>query len=110
MVAPGHPSQEEEDAVAYEWNVQSLKDELSKGSPNNNRVHQLLKLTHATTCRQIEDSDLHTVLLKEEYPFLGFKKWVSLFPLLPTSLIISSVCVGDGPLMQQHGQYYQMLQ
>ena len=67
-------SLEEGDAVAYERNVQSLKDELSKGSPNNNRIHQLLKLTHATRRRQIENSDLHAVLLKEEYPFLDFKK------------------------------------
>ena len=70
-------SLEEGDAVAYERNVQLLKDELSKVSPNNNRIHQLLKLTHATRRRQIESSELHAVMLKEEYPFLGFKKWVS---------------------------------
>ena len=59
-------SLEEGDAVAYERNVQSLKDELSKSRPNNNKIQQLLKLTHATRRRQIEDSDLHAVLLKEE--------------------------------------------
>ena len=80
-------SLEEGDAVAYERNVQSLKEELSKGNPNNNRIHQLLKLTHATRCRKIENSDLHAVLLKEEYLFLGFKKWVlSVCISLPTSL------------------------
>ena len=88
-------SLEEGDAVAYEWNVQSLKDELSKSRPNNNKIHQLLKLTHATGRRQ-EDSDLHAVLLKEEYPFLGFKKWVSVsLSFLPTSLTIY-VCRGWG--------------
>ena len=79
-------SLEEGDAVAYERNVQSLKEELSKGNPNNNRIHQLLKLTHATRRRKIENSDLHAVLLKEEYIFLGFKKWVSVCISLPTSL------------------------
>ena len=78
-------SLEEEDAVAYERNIQSLKDELSKGSPNNNRIHQLLKLTHATRRRQIENSDLHAVLIKEEYPFVGFKKWLTFLP--PTHII-----------------------
>ena len=86
-------SLEEGDAVAYERNVQSLKDELSKSRPNNNKIHQLLKLTHATRRRQIEDSDLHAVLLKEEYPFLGFKKWVRVSLSLPTSLTIY-VCRG----------------
>ena len=66
-------SLEEGDAVAYERNVQLLKDELSKVSPNNNRIHQLLKLTHATRRREIEKCDLHAVMLKEEYSFLGFK-------------------------------------
>ena len=86
VVARHQSSQEEGDAVAYERNIQSLKDELSKGSPNNNRVHQLLKLTHVTRRRQIEDSDLHAVLLKEEYPFLGFKKWVSISLSFPSYL------------------------
>ena len=47
-------SLEEGDAVAYEQNVQLLKVVLSKVSPNNNRIHPLLKLTHATRRRQIE--------------------------------------------------------
>ena len=105
---------EEGDAVAYERNVQSLKDELSKGSPNNNRIHQLLKLTHVTRRGKI-DSDLHAVLLKEEYPFSGFKKWVSVssssylphHPHLPP--YHHQVCVlGVGALMQQNGHHYQM--
>ena len=48
VIAHHQSSHEEGDAVAYERNVQLLKDEVSKGS---NRVHQLLKLTHAITCR-----------------------------------------------------------
>ena len=98
-------SLEEGDAVAYERNVQSLKDELSKSRPNNNKIHQLLKLTHATRRRQIEDSDLHAVLLKEEYPFLGFKKWVSVSLSLP-SYLPHHLCVsGVGALIK-----HQMLQ
>ena len=96
VVARRHPSQEEGDAVAYDRNVQSLKDELSKGSPNNNRLHQLLKLTHATRRRQIEDSDLHAVLLKEEYPFLGFKKWVSISLSFASYLPYYQFCVCRG--------------
>ena len=96
VVARHQSSLEEGDAVAYEQNVQSLKDELSKGSSNNNRVHQLLKLTHATRRGQIKNSDLHAVLLKEEHPFLGFKKWVSISLFLPTSLnakmVITTQC------------------
>ena len=101
-------SVEEGDAVAYEWNVQLLKDELSKVSSNNNRIHQLLKFTHATRRRQIENSDLHTVLLKEEYPLLRFKKWVSVSLSFPSYLLHHLCASRVGALIPQNGP--QMLQ
>ena len=84
-------SLEEGDAADYEQNVQLLKNELSQASPDNNRIHQLLKLTHATRRRQTADGDQPAVMLKEDYPFLDFKKCVGvcfLLSFLSNSLII----------------------
>ena len=50
----------------------------------------------ATRHRQIENSDLLAVLLKEECPFLGFKKWVSVSLSFPSYLPSSSMCVKGG--------------
>ena len=65
-----------DDLVAYERNVQSLTEEFAKTNPNNNRLYQLLKLTHSMRRSKIEHCDMRASQLKEEYPFFGSKKWV----------------------------------
>ena len=78
-VATGRPfsADGDDDLVAYERNIQSLSEELTKANPNSSRVYQLLKLTHSTRRGKIEHCDLRSSQLKEEYPFFGSKKWVS---------------------------------
>lgn len=73
------PTEQDEDEIAYQRNVESLQQEYTKQTPNHNRVFQLLKLTHKTRRRHIETSSLHCTLLKEQYPYFGSKKWVSVY-------------------------------
>ena len=71
------PKEQEEDELSYERNVVSLNEEYSKPTPNHGRLYHLLKLTHKTRRAHIENSKLHSSLIKEQYAYFGSKKWVS---------------------------------
>ncbi len=68
--------QETEDELSYERNVESLLDEFARAAPSHKRMYHLLKLTHKTRREHIESSMVHSSTIKEQYPYLGIKKWV----------------------------------
>lgn len=72
---------EEDDMVAYERNVKALVDEYSRRQTNHSHMYQLMKLTFKVRRDRISSSLLPTTDLKEEYPYLGSKKWVSAWHL-----------------------------
>ena len=87
--------QETEDELSYEQNVDSL---LARTAPNHNRIYQLLKLTHKT---RRESSMVHSSTIKEQYPYLGSKKWVRLCACIQfTCIILHFIHAGCGRMWQ----------
>ena len=73
-------SVEKSDKVAYERNVEGLKQELQRSHPRNDAIKTLIRLTFEQRREKINGSTAHTTELLEEFPFFKIKKWVC-FPM-----------------------------
>ena len=64
------------DTVAYERNMESIRQELQRQKPHHDLLKPLIELTFNLRRQKINSSASSTVELSDEFPFFKYKKWV----------------------------------